>query len=129
VAGIGALATWLGMGSAVGGALENAVREHQFNAFSRRLLHWALPETRLAEKLNEGRMAAQDSLKQKILESLETAGGQGGIVGAAVRAFRGMIEAAVADLGVLEELAKSPEAEAAEPPAILEVETPESPAS
>ncbi|MFL5253727.1 MAG: Hsp70 family protein [Rhodopila sp.] len=129
VAGIGALATWLGMGSAVGGALENAVREHQFNAFSRRLLHWALPETRLAEKLNEGRMAAQDSLKQKILESLETAGGQGGIVGVAVRAFRGMIEAAVADLGVLEELAKSPEAEAAEPPAILEVETPESPAS
>lgn len=111
VAGIGALATWLGLGSAVGGAVENAVREHKFNAVSRRLLHWALPESRLKAKLAEGRAAAQATLKQKILESLETVGGTDGIVGAAVRAFEGMIAAAVSDLGVLEELARIPEAE------------------
>ena len=62
-------------------------------------------------------MAAQETLKQKILESLQTAGGEGGIVGAAVQAFKAMIAAAVADLGVLEELAKSPEAEVLEVPA------------
>jgi molecular chaperone DnaK len=111
VAGIGALATWLGLGSAVGGAVENAVREHKFNTVSRTLLHWALSESRLKEKLTEGRTAAQTTLKQKILESLETAGGKDGIVGAAVRAFEGMIAAAVADLGVLEELVRIPEAE------------------
>jgi len=104
VAGIGALAAWLGLGSAVGAAAENAIREHEFNAVSRTMLHLALSEARLGEKLAEGRAAATVTLKQKILESLDQAGGKTGIVTAAVRTFDAMIAQAVADLGVLEEL-------------------------
>ena len=104
VAGIGALAAWLGLGSAVGAAAENAIREHEFNAVSRTMLHLALSEARLGEKLAEGRAAATVTLKQKILDSLDQAGGKTGIVTAAVRTFDAMIAQAVADLGVLEEL-------------------------
>nr|WP_294516473.1 Hsp70 family protein [uncultured Rhodopila sp.] len=104
VAGIGALATWLGLGGAVGSVTEKAIREHEFNAVSRRMLHLALSEARLGEKLAEGRAAAVETLKQKIVESLEQAGGKAGIVTAAVRTFDAMIAQAVADLGVLEEL-------------------------
>jgi actin-like ATPase involved in cell morphogenesis len=104
VAGIGALGAWLGLGSAVGSAAENAIREHEFNAVSRTMLHLALSEARLGEKLAEGRAAASVTLKQKILESLDQAGGKAGIVKAAVRTFDAMIAQTVADLGVLEEL-------------------------
>jgi hypothetical protein len=106
VAGIGALASWLGLGSAVGTAVETAIKEHQFNAVSRTMLHVALSEARLSAKLGEGRAAAQETLKQKILESLNEAGGKDGIVKAAVQAFDSMIGKTIADLGVLEELAK-----------------------
>ena len=66
----------------------------------------ALSESRMAEKLGEGRVAARRALKQKILESLTKAGGKDGLVASAARAFDAMIAQAVADLGVLEELAK-----------------------
>jgi hypothetical protein len=104
VASIGALGSWLGLGSAVGTAVETAIREHEFNTVSRTMLHVALSETRLKEKLAEGRTAAQETVQQKILESLDQAGGKDGIVAGATRAFDAMIGQAVADLGVLEEL-------------------------
>jgi hypothetical protein len=107
VAGIGALATWLGLGEAVGSAAEKAVREHEFNTVSRTMLHLALSEARLGAKLAEGRAAAVETLKQKVVESLEQAGGKQGIVTAAVRTFDAMIAQAIADLGVLEELERA----------------------
>jgi hypothetical protein len=104
IAGIGTLATWLGLGAAVGSAVETAIKEHEFNAVTRNMLHLALSEARLSEKLGEGREAARVALKQKVLTALEGPGGGASIVAAAGRAFDAMIARAIGDLGVLETL-------------------------
>jgi hypothetical protein len=105
LAGIGTLLTWLGVGAAVGSAVETAIKEHEFNAVTRNMLHLALSESRLNEKLSEGREAARATLKQKILTALAGPDGGISIVTASGRAFDAMISRAIGDLGVLEGLA------------------------
>jgi len=112
VAGIGTLASWLGLGSVVGTAVEDAIRDHEFNSVSRNMLYLVLSEDKLANKLAEGRAAAGEALKQKILECLKDVGGGDGIDAAVARAFDAMIAQASADLGVLEELARVSQPEA-----------------
>jgi hypothetical protein len=110
LAGIGALAAWLGLGSAVKAVVENALKEHEFNTVSLGILHLAFSESRLEEKLREGRAAARAELKRNITASLDAAGedGRAGIVATAAATFDAMVAQAIADLGVLEQLAKIP---------------------
>jgi hypothetical protein len=116
VAGISTLGAWLGLGSVVGTAVEDAIRDHEFNSVSRNMLYLVLSEDKLAKKLAEGRTAAGETLKQKILECLKEVGGRDGIDAAAARAFDGMIAQASADLGVLEELERVSRPEARDVP-------------
>jgi hypothetical protein len=76
------------------------------------MLYLVLSEDKLANKLAEGRAAAGEALKQKILECLKDVGGGDGIDAAVARAFDAMIAQASADLGVLEELARVSQPEA-----------------
>jgi len=116
VAGISTLGAWLGLGSVVGTAVEDAIRDHEFNSVSRNMLYLVLSGDKLAKKLAEGRAAAGEALKQKILKCLKGVGGQDGIGAAAARAFDAMIAQASADLGVLEELARVSRPEARDVP-------------
>lgn len=111
VAGIGTLASYLGLGAAVGSAVENRVENHEFNLVTRTLLHLALSESGLAKKLAEGRNTAEAALSRNIMQSLEAAGGGGkaGIVTAAATTFDAVVSQAIADLGVLEQFEKAPE--------------------
>ncbi|CAH2598635.1 protein of unknown function [Rhodovastum atsumiense] len=106
VAGLGTLAAWLGFSTAVGSAIESTVRNHDFNLASRSILHIAMSESAFIRKLAEGRAAAQRELSHKIMEGLEGRGeGKDGIVKAAAAAFDAVVAQAIADLGVLEQLA------------------------
>ncbi len=113
VAGVGTLASYLGLGAAVGSAVEDVVKNHEFNLVSRTVLHFALSESGLAKKLTEGRNTARSELSRNILNSLEMAGGEGkaGIVTAGATTFDAVVSKAIADLGVLEQFAKGPEPE------------------
>jgi hypothetical protein len=55
------------------------------------MLYLVLSEDKLANKLAEGRAAAGETLKKKILECLKEVGGQDGIAAAAAGVFDAMI--------------------------------------
>ncbi len=117
-AGVGTVASYLGLGAAVGSTVETRVENHEFNLVTRTFLHLALSESGLAKKLAEGRNTAQTELSRNIMQSLETAGGGGkaGIVRAAATTFDAVVSQAIADLGVLEQFAKAPELETLDGP-------------
>ena len=118
-AGVGTVASYLGLGAAVGSTVETRVENHEFNLVTRTFLHLALSESGLAKKLAEGRNTAQTELSRNIMQSLETAGGGGkaGIVRAAATTFDAVVSQAIADLGVLEQFAKAPGCETSDGPA------------
>jgi hypothetical protein len=108
IAGIGTIAGYLGLGAGVGLAVEGAVRNHEFNLVSRTLLHLGLSEAGFEKMLAQGRDTARADLTRSIADSLAAvrAGGMAGIVEAASETFDAMVAQAIADLGVLEQIAR-----------------------
>jgi hypothetical protein len=101
-AGVGALAAYLGIGQTVGSAVQDAVKDHEFNAVTLNMLHLALSESALAKRLADGRRAAEADLQRAIVESLTTDRDTPGLVTRATDAFDAMLRKVIADLGVLE---------------------------
>jgi hypothetical protein len=105
LAGVGSLGAYLGIGRTVGSAVQDAVKDHTFNALSLGVLHIGLSEAGLAKKLAEGRRAAEADLRRAIVQSLEGDKSAPGLAARAAEAFDAMLGAMVADLGVLERVA------------------------
>jgi len=104
LAGVGSLAAYLGIGRTVGAAVQDAVKDHEFNALTLGILHITLSEAGLAKKLAEGRRAAEADLRRAIVESLkgDKEADAPGLVERAAAAYDAMLGSVVADLGVLE---------------------------
>jgi hypothetical protein len=107
LAGVGSLVAYLGIGRTVGSAVQDAVKDHEFNALSLGVLHIGISEAGLAKKLAEGRRAAEADLQRAIVQSLEGDNevGAPGLATRAADAFDAMLGNMVADLGVLERVA------------------------
>ncbi len=107
LAGIGSLGAYLGIGRTVGSAVQDAVKDHEFNALSLGVLHIGISEAGLAKKLAEGRRAAEADLQRAIVQSLQgdKEAGAPGLAARAADAFDAMLGNMVADLGVLERVA------------------------
>jgi len=107
LAGIGSLGAYLGIGRTVGSAVQDAVKDHEFNALSLGVLHIGISEAGLAKKLAEGRRAAEADLQRAIVQSLQgdNEAGAPGLAARAADAFDAMLGNMVADLGVLERVA------------------------
>ncbi len=98
LAGVGSLAAYLGIGRSVGSAVQDAVKDHEFNALTLGILHITLSEAGLAKKLAEGRRAAEADLRRAIVESLkgDDEAGAPGLVERATAAFDAMLGSVVA---------------------------------
>jgi hypothetical protein len=107
-ASVGALGAYLGIGQTVGSAVQDAVKDHEFNPFTLNILRLALSEAALAKRLADGRRAAEADLQRAIVESLSAdRDAAPGLVTRAADAFDVMLRKVIADLGVLERAASA----------------------
>ncbi|MDB5308535.1 MAG: hypothetical protein JWO38_2737 [Gemmataceae bacterium] len=105
---IGALLAYLGIKAGTQTVLERAVRQHQFNAVTLRLLHLTLWDAKFRRQLDECREEVRNKLREEIRSSLDESRDPGGnqlaLAETAVSTFGRVVSRVIDDLGVLEQL-------------------------